>query len=97
MERQAGGVGVSHRGGLGASTPVAIAGTRADSPVSSALPVVAVQLRCRPGRGRTVPRTGAAVGPTDHLGGGCRIGRAEVTYHIALRTRRRATCCLKSS
>jgi hypothetical protein len=55
MERQADGVGVSHTGGFGAWTPVANAGTGADSPVSSALPAVAVQLRRPPGRGQTVP------------------------------------------
>jgi hypothetical protein len=73
MERQTGGVGVSHRGGLGASTPVAIVGTRVDAPVSSALPVNAVQLRHPAGRGRIVRRMGAAVGLTDHLGGGAAL------------------------
>ena len=73
MERQAGGVGVSHRGGFGACAAGGDRRNRVDSPVSSALPAVAVQMRCPPGRGQTGPHTGAAVGPTDHSGGGAAL------------------------
>jgi hypothetical protein len=72
MERQAGVGSVSHDGGVGAWTPVANVGTGADSAVS-ALPAVAAQRRRPPGRGQTVPRTRAAVGPTDHSGGGAAL------------------------
>ena len=68
MERQAGGVGVSHRGGSGGDRR-----NRVDSPVSSPLPAVVVPLRRRTGRGQTGPHTGAAVGPTDHTGGGAAL------------------------
>jgi hypothetical protein len=73
MERQAGGVGVSRGGGVGAWTPLAQVRQGVDSQVPSAPSVVVVQLRRRLGRGQTGPHAGAAVGPIDHSGGGAAL------------------------